>query len=366
MLHKECKDWTNLRPLGRTAWNGKALAVFWTGSGIELLTDSSELWLEMDADFEQYEPWISAEIDGAWLLRMPVPKGRSRVCLFRGLATRNPRRVRILKDVQPMQADPAHMLQFTALEAERDFLPLPQPEYRLEFIGDSITSGEGALGAQNEQDWVSALFSAENNYAKLTADALGAEYRVVSQSGWGVLTSWDNDPTHTLPRVYPFICGPAEGANSVALGSQLPYVFDGWKADAVIINLGTNDDGAFNNAEWVGPNGERFKQHLLPDGSYAPEDAARLRMAIVSFLYTVRQNNPTAKLVWAYGMLGHRLVPELERALNEYRAESGDEVTFCLLPDTSPENFGARLHPGLASHRLAAHILTEQLQKLLA
>lgn len=365
MLHKECKDWANLRPLGRTVWDDNALAVFWTGSGIELLTDSSELWLEMDADFEQYEPWISAELDGAWLLRMPVPKGKSRVCLFRGLTTHTPRRVRILKDVQPMQADEKHLLTFTALEAEREFLPLPEPKYRLEFVGDSITSGEGALGAQKEQDWVSALFSAENNYAKLTADALGAEYRIVSQSGWGVLSGWDNDRTHTLPRIYPFVCGPAEGTASAALGSQQPYDFASWRVDAVIINLGTNDDGAFNNPEWTGPNGERFKQHLLPDGSYSPEDAAGLREAVVSFLYEVRRANPAAKLVWAYGMLGHRLVPELERALTDYRAESGDEVTFCLLPDTPPEKLGARSHPGLASHQIAAQVLTQQLEKLL-
>lgn len=115
MEYQACKAWSNLRPLGRTVWSDDALALFWTGSGIECMTDSSELWLEMRADFDQYEPWISVELDGAWFLRMPVPKGESRVCLFRGLTTRRPRRVRILKDVQPMQADPSHLLLFTAM-----------------------------------------------------------------------------------------------------------------------------------------------------------------------------------------------------------------------------------------------------------
>lgn len=366
MEYQACKAWSNLRPLGRTVWSDDALALFWTGSGIECMTDSSELWLEMRADFDQYEPWISVELDGAWFLRMPVPKGESRVCLFRGLTTRRPRRVRILKDVQPMQADPSHLLLFTAMAAERDFLPLPAPACRLAFIGDSITSGEGALGPQQEEDWVSALFSAENNYAKLTADALGAEFQIVSQSGWGVLSGWDNNPTHTLPRIYPFVCGPAEGAGNIALGAHQPYDFTSWKADAVIINLGTNDDGAFNNPQWTGPHGEHFQQHLLEDGSYAPADAARLRGAVVDFLGTVRRANPTAKMVWAYGMLGHRLAPVLIQALEEYRAVSGDEVTFCLLPDTPAQALGARQHPGIASHRAAADVLIQTLHKLLA
>jgi hypothetical protein len=52
-------------------------------------------------------------------------------------------------------------------------------------VGDSITSGEGTVGAVYEEDWISAFFSAENTYPRMVADALSAEYRVISQSGWG-------------------------------------------------------------------------------------------------------------------------------------------------------------------------------------
>ena len=62
---------------------------------------------------------------------------------------------------------------------------MPEPKYRLEFVGDSITSGEGTVGAIYEEDWISAFFSAENTYPRMVADALSAEYRVISQSGWG-------------------------------------------------------------------------------------------------------------------------------------------------------------------------------------
>ncbi len=34
---------------------------------------------------------------------------------------------------------------------------LPEPKYRLEFVGDSITSREGTVGAIYEEDWISAF-----------------------------------------------------------------------------------------------------------------------------------------------------------------------------------------------------------------
>ena len=126
------------------------------------------------------------ELNGAWIARFPVQAGRSRVTLFRGMTPGVPKHVRVLKDVQAMHDDPDHFLLIEALAFEGGtFLPLPEPAYRLEFVGDSITSGEGAIGAVCEEDWVAPFFSAVNYYARMTADALQAEWRIVSQSGWG-------------------------------------------------------------------------------------------------------------------------------------------------------------------------------------
>src|SRR5699024_247434 len=148
--------------------------------------------------------WVSVELNGGWISRFALPKGRSRSCLFRGMTPGKAKHVRILKDSQAMFDDPAHLLRATALCHAPDgaFLPLPEPKLRLEFVGDSTASGEGAIGAVGEEDWVGAFFSAENDYARMTADALGAEYRCICQSGWGVLCGWDNDPRHALPGYY--------------------------------------------------------------------------------------------------------------------------------------------------------------------
>ena len=92
-----------------------------------------------------HEPWISVLLNGAWIARFPVAAAKARSALFRGLTPGVARHVRVLKDVQAMPDEPDHFLQITALGVrDGEFLPLPAPAYRLEFIGDSITSGEGA------------------------------------------------------------------------------------------------------------------------------------------------------------------------------------------------------------------------------
>ena len=89
-----------VRILGRHVPTDGALTLFYTACGIECLCTGSELWLELNADYAQYEPWLSIELNGAWLSRFPVAPGRSRVCVFRGMTPGTPKRVRVLKDVQ--------------------------------------------------------------------------------------------------------------------------------------------------------------------------------------------------------------------------------------------------------------------------
>ena len=343
--------------------------LFWTAGGLEMLYTGSELWVEWEADYSTMEPWVSVELNGGWISRFALPKGRSRSCLFRGMTPGKAKRVRILKDSQAMFDDPDHLLRATALchAPDGDFLPLPEPKLRLEFVGDSITSGEGTIGAVGEEDWVGAFFSAENDYARMTADVLGAEYRCICQSGWGVLCGWDNDPRHALPGYYTRVCGVAQGGRNAALGAQAENDFAAWRPDAVIINLGTNDEHAFSNPPWTGPDGAQHKLRTLPDGRFEPADAGRLTQAVCDFLALVRDKNPQALLVWAYGMLGGGLAPLLEAGMERYRTQSGDARAALLrLPETTPATVGARRHPGAAAHRAAAGVLAAYLQTNLA
>ncbi len=356
----------HLKVHGRTNGSLSPLTLFWTASGFEVRATGSELWALLEGDFEQQEPWISLEVNGAWVGRQMVEQGKRWVCLFRN---RNPlavKQVRLYKDMQAMSEDPRHLLQIHALKTDGEFLPVPEKEKKLEFIGDSITSGEGAIGAVSEEDWVAMLFSAKNNYAVLTGELLNAEVRILSQSGWGVVSSWDNNPRCALPAFYSQVCGLLSGERNQALGAQLPHDFSAWQPDAVIVNLGTNDCGALSSPAWADPvTGESFQQHRDEKGGFVPEDRERFQTAVKSFLSLLREKNPNAQLVWVYGMLGGELSPMIAEAVREYIQETGDpKAAYWELTD-AVEHRGARSHPGKAAHELAAREIAEKLRGLI-
>lgn len=357
-------DLPNLRPLGRfcgeLARKAGTLPLFWGGSGLEVCFTGEELHLVLEADFGGAEPWIAVEVDGARLIRMPLNRGINEICVLRGAADGMARRVRLVKDCQPMADDPRHRLWVRELRWEGGgFLPLPEAAYRLEFVGDSLTSGEGVVGAVRENAWIPAVFSASGTWASLAAAALGAEARMISQSGWGVRSGWDNDPRHALPDWYERVCGPALGEADRELGAQEDNDFASWRPHAVVVNLGTNDANAMGNGPWEGPGGA-FRQVRSPEGLRAFEDAA------AAFLRKLRRCDPGAKLVWAYGMAEDSLRPQLENAVARYREESGDpDAYFLPLPAVRAETMGSRQHPGPLCHEEAAQAAAAFLRSIL-
>ncbi len=347
-----------VRILGRTTGK-ETVNLFWTGSGIELEFTGSELWLFLNADYNEFEPWICVELDGARIIRMPVNKGKSEVCLFRGMTAGKVKHVRVMKEVQAMHQDPGHLLQITGLGyTNGEFFPLPEPMLRLEFVGDSITSGEGTMGAVGEEDWISAFFSAGNTYPRMVADALKAEYRVVSQSGWGIVTGWDGNEHNKIPPFYTQVCGLLTGERNASLGALEDYDFKAWQPDAVIINLGTNDATAICAAAELGQDWA---------GTMDAKEAEKiLTAAIRDFLKVVREHNPRAQIIWGYGMLGDNLLPVIRKAVENYAAETGDVgINFLQLPDTTEETVGSRMHPGVKAHEKAAQVLEKFLRQKL-
>lgn len=186
--------------------------------------------------------------------------------------------VRVVKDVQPMSSDPRSLLQIHALKVDGELLPVADKSYKLEFIGGSITSGEGTIGAKEGTDWIPMLFTAIHSYTAITATALNADYRVLSQSGWGVLTSWDNNPHGNILAYYEQVCGMLTGKRNEALGALSDHDFTSWRPDVVVVNLGTNDGGAFYSPAWTDPtSGKVYKQRLNEDGTFNEEDLHLLK-----------------------------------------------------------------------------------------
>ncbi len=360
------KDLEYCKIHGRTVEGQYPVPLFFNGSAIEVNVTGTKLWIDIDVDFDTYEPWAGYEINGELMSRQMLMPGSYSLCLFRGMNPDSVKNVRFFRELQAMSDDSCYIT-VRGFQSDGLFLPISDKRLKLEFVGDSITSGEGTYGATAEEDWIPMFMSCSHDYATMIAKALNADYRLISQGGWGVVCGWDNDPRHNIPSVYEKVCGLTSGERNEQLGASKPHDFRKWQPDAIIVNLGTNDCGAFNQPEWSDPvTGETFIQRLNPDGTYNQEDILRFEKAVIDFLGMLRRNNPDSQLVWAYGMLGYELTLAITDAINEYRKLTGDnKVSFLQLPNTTTETIGSRSHPGVPSHERAAKVMIEYLQQIL-
>lgn len=352
---------------GRTENGLCPLPLFFNGSGIEVNVTGSELWIDIDVDFDVYEPWIWTSINGAFMSRQMLLPGTHSLCLFRGMSPDAVKNVKFMRELQAMSEDASCHILVKGFQSDGFFLPVSDRRFKLEFIGDSITSGEGTYGALEDTDWTAMYMSSSRNYAVMVSDALNADYHLISQGGWGVLSGWDNNPHCNIPSRYERLCGLADGEFNRQLGAGELYRFGKWEPDAIIVNLGTNDASAFDQPAWTDPRtGETFKQRRNPDGTYHQDDLMRFKQAVIDFLVMIRKNNSRSHIVWTYGMLGYDLTLAITDAINKYQQQSGDNnVAFLQLPNTTPETIGAHGHPGVKSHKRAAKVLTEYLKPVL-
>lgn len=352
---------------GRTTKERNPLTLFWTGSGIEINVSGSELWAEIYSDYDCFEPWISVLVNGEVLSRQMVLKGMHKICLFRNMNPEMIKNIQLFKEVQAMSDDEKHCLQLFSFELDGEFYEVAERKLKLEVIGDSITSGEGAIGATCEEDWISMWFSSQDNYATLLAKKIDAELRIISQSGWGVVSSWNNNPYGAIPPIYEEVCGLLKGEKNEALGAHEKNDFKTWQPDVIVINLGTNDGGAFEQPEWRDEQtGETFKERKNEDGTYHEEDLDRFEWAVRAFLRKLRRLNPNAYLLWAYGILDKPLLPSLQKAINTYQTAYEDlKVSLFEIPEMTEEEIGARNHPGKKAHERMAVILSEEIQNII-
>lgn len=350
-----------LRVLGRNNGQLDPLTLFWHGSGVEFTVKAKELWMEFNIEYENFEQWISIWIDGALISRHILLKGKSLVPIFLNADPNNARHVRVLKEVQPMTEDSINLFQICGVRTDGTFEKTEEKQVKLEFIGDSLTSGEGTIGAVPEMTWNSMVMGASFAYPLLTADALNAECRIMSKGGWGVFCSYDGDPTKNIPAYYEQICGMLEREKELAAGSGDANDFSAWQSNAIIINLGTNDDSAFHSepAYPDGITGELLDQKMISEDEYEAESVKRVQDAVIQFLKMLRKNNPETYLIWAYGSFEQTLAKYIKEAVEIYVKESGDIKAEAIKFPTFTEDLkGSREHPGRAWHGQVVEFLT--------
>lgn len=336
----------NRIPLMQMGRNGvlseNGLPLFWAGSGIEINVKSQEVWAKLDVDYGWNDIWLCVYVNGRKVSRFMAQKGENWICLIRGFSGTEEKSIEIIKDTQPMGDDKSQKCIIRALGLSDDgtFCQVKPKPMSIEFVGDSITSGEGTVGSPAENDWISAWISVENNYAMQIKRAFNAQVNILSQCGWGVVYSYDGNKDHAMPPYYETVCGFYDAPHQIESGSQGKWDFESNRNDWVIVNLGVNDMSSFG-------------------GKPSPEQAKTLEEGMISFLKKIREKNPDAKILWVWNMLPNEdqhLI--MEKGMKIYKETTGDEKAWGLkLPSTelekNDEDKGSRGHPGPLTHKNA-------------
>lgn len=346
-----------VRLLGRFDPDQPGFPMMWTGACAQMRIQATVLDVRIQCAYRTLRPYLSFEVDGLRAQVFAPLQGTHWYTVFLGMDAAKVHNVRITLETQAFAGDPASFVALLDARTDGALMPLAPRRRRIEFIGDSITSGEGVRGPRSFMEWLPMCFGASDNYTRLTAEKLHADYHVVSQSGWGVLCGWNNDPRTALPAVYDSVCGPAamEASPGDAHGGEKPYAFD-FDPDTIVVNLGTNDSNALTQPAFSVPGtGETFR--------FTQADIPTFEDACLRFLLHLRQKNPHARILWAYGIAGDTLAAPIAAAVRR-AAGQGVPVEFLALPNTDSirGGMGSREHPGPAAHRRMAALLAARLR----
>ena len=335
-----------LRLLGRMDPDHLPPALDWTGSGLECRFRGSDIWAELEAPAAAPIFWMIVLADGCPVCRFPVEPGCRLYPLLLGMEADKERTVTLMKETQCMPDFPEATVLLRSLRFRGELLSPPERKLKIEFIGDSLTSGEGSLAPRGNEEWITAWFSARANYSWEACRMLNAERRILSQSGYGAVWNYLHDETRNMADGYELIAGVLSGPEAEARGCRKPYDFAAWPADIVCIRLGSNDAGGMN-----------YRKSL-------EQDRETLVQGFRKLLGKVRECNPGAKIVWIKPDSG--CYPEIaEKAAELARADGLREIYTFALPDYHPEDCGARNHPGAAWNRMAGELLGEYLKSIL-
>lgn len=213
------------------------------------------------------------------------------------------------------------------LSAGAELLDPPAFARRVEFIGDSITCGYGNEAADQHEKFSFRTENAWLAWGAVAARALDAEYACQAISG---IWLQDNGKKKAMP---------AHWGATMPFTAGAPWDFSRWQADAVVVNLGTNDSST---------------KVLIEEQTW--------RDAYLPFIAAIRAAYPRAHIFLTIGGMGHGVqgaIPRYNAAIAaELRAAGDDRVHSLAIPNQKMEDgIGADWHPSAKTHQKMADVI---------
>lgn len=343
----------NVKLLGRTYFNEDKLYCALSGSGAEFSFTGTKCTVNvngdsnaMNASAADNQARMGIYVNGERVIDDMVDNLRESYDVFE---SDTPQEVTV--SIVKLSESPMSTISIGDIKVTGSAIkPTPDKDIFIEFVGDSITCGYGADDPVKENHFSTKTEDVTKAYAYKTAQALNADYSMVSFSGYGIISGYSDGnkkvSNQTVPQYYTKL-GFCWSPNGSFVPANIDWDFSGRQPDVVVVNLGTNDD-SYTKSET-----ERQEE-------YAAE--------YVNFIKTIREKNPDAKILCTLGVMGDRLFEYVQKAADEYTAETGDKNVYTMKFDVqSPDDgYSADWHPSVITHDKAAAKLSEEIKKILA
>lgn len=323
----------DVRYLGRTYKSGGTQWFNWSASGFCVRFQGSGLKAKIasNAPNATNYAYLKVYVDGVEQPDILLNQTMQTVILAEGLNPDEIHTVEVRKRNSP-RSSTAGLLSIELLDGKK-LAPPEEKEKLIEFIGDSLTVGYSAADAdKSETAWSTATEDGTKTYSKQVADALGAEYMVTAISGRGVVMNNGGADGYLLPDIYPEL--------DIYNMPGTAYDF-ALQPDVIVINLGTND------------------------ATNAGLKITTFQTGVYNFLKTVRQKNPNAQIIWAYGLRSDKMTAQvagaIEAAVAQLKTEGDSKVHYLALPLAADMHLN---HPTAAAYEPSGELLIEKIEEI--
>ena len=348
-IYKATED--NVKLLGRTYFDTDRLFCALSGTGIEFTFTGTKCSITVAGDNnsddgkDENHARVGIYVNGERVIDDMVDQKEEVYDVFESDTPQEVTVTLVKLSESPMSTIAITDIKVTGSEIK----PTANKDLLIEFIGDSITCGYGTDDPNKNHNFSTKTEDVTKAYAYKTAQALDADYSMVSFSGYGIISGYSNGENKVeaqqVPKYYTKL-GYSWAANGDFKPSQIEWDFSKHQPDIIVINLGTNDDSYTKNIQ------ERQEEYSA---------------AYTEFLKTVRANNPDAKIVCALGIMTDRLFEYVQKAADNYTAETGDSNISTLKFDVqqASDGYSADWHPSVTTHDKASQKLAEHLKTLI-
>lgn len=340
----------NVRLVGRVIPLEDTLWMALSGTGVEFLVTGKFVKISFLADdtwngVPENRARLAVYMDGKRMEDKLLSEPETTVTVF-ACESEESHIIRIIK----LSESAMSTCGISKIETDGTIVPTEPKSKLIEFIGDSITCGYGVDDEDRDHHFATGTEDVTRAYAFKTAQALNADYSMVSFSGYGIVSGYtatgEKLGNQLVPDYYEklgFSYGKYKGEYKP---QNIPWDFTGRQPDLIVINLGTNDMSYVLDRE------DRREEYIT--GYHA-------------FLKTVRKNNPKARLLCVLGIMGEALCSAVEETVERYKKETGDaEIFYMGFTDQLPEDgYVADWHPTETTHTKAAKKLTEEIERIL-